>query len=95
MECPQCRTAGDAILARSQPRGAYENFLFVWGAEIRRCLNCNSRRAFFRTREIALKGTETAPSKTELWVVSAIAGSLICCAALALWTLSHFYRWPF
>jgi hypothetical protein len=91
MQCFQC--ASDAF-TRSHPRGAFENLLFVWGAEILRCLRCSSRGAFFGNFTVRLSAGDGVPSSkgSGIKALVAIVGGVLACAVVALWTLRHFHR---
>lgn len=71
-----------------------EGILYVWGAEIRRCVVCNGRRAIFSKREIKLRD-DASGEKTLLVGFLAIAGGILFTLALALWILRRSYRLPF
>jgi len=91
MQCPQC---GSSQLARSQARGLFENGLFLFGAEIRRCLACNSRGALLETRAIPLRRIEDAPEPDvmRVWPLYAVAGGVLTCVAIGVWVLARFHR---
>lgn len=91
MQCPQCSSA---VLARSRPRGAFENLLYLWGGEILRCLGCSSRRAVFTRFDVPLKPTEDESADHGIWVFLAIGAGVLFCIALGVWTLRRFNRWP-
>ena len=77
---------------RSHPRGWFENGLYVWGAEISRCLTCEVRTAVLGEREFLLKERKPSP----LWLGwMAIVAGVLATLGTALFTLRRFHRWPF
>jgi len=69
------------------------------GADISRCHQCGARQASLGSRVIPLhsplhgKDAELELSY-RLLPVAFVAG-ILACAAIALWTLYRFHRWPF
>lgn len=67
--------------------------MFVLGATIQRCSNCESRHAAWQGFRLEQKAEER--DNTILVVFLAVGGGLLFCAAVALWALRHAHRWPF
>ncbi len=93
MQCPRC---GSSKLARSHARGLFENGLYLWGAEICRCLECCSRGAFLESRLIPLRAVDEGPNfdpGMASWI--AVAGGILTCLAIGALVLAKFHRLPF
>lgn len=87
----QCTPCLPEAAVRSKPRGWLENTLYVWGADIRRCLKCNARTAFFWGREISLVDPEIRRTRgLPAWI--AIAFGIFSVAGVAVWILWRFHR---
>jgi hypothetical protein len=87
--CPKCSASK---FIGSRPRGAVEQCLFVLGADIFRCHACFHRSAYVGT--FAIPADEKEVDRTGWMIAFALAGGIAVCAAIALWTLHHFHRWP-
>ena len=93
MQCPRC---GSSKLARSQARGIFENGLYLWGAEIRRCLECGGRGALSENRSIPLRAVdEGSGGESGVGVLIAVAGGILMCLGIGVLVLARFHRLPF
>gem|GEM_PF-4302509 len=79
---------------RSNARGVYEKLLYLWGAELRRCLRCHTRRAVLGNREIRLRET-TGRSRSLLVGWLALGGGILVSLIVAYLALARSYRLPF
>jgi len=69
----------------------FENALYLWGAELQRCLTCNRRTAYFQGREIRLRDPEKPRRWTWVGWVAALIG-VLATALVAYLALKHAYR---
>lgn len=90
-QCPACHAP--AVIT-SGVYGVWEDILFVLGASLYRCQNCELRYAHLRHWTISLRDPRN-DDKTPYVVAIAIVGGLMACFAVALWTLRRAHRWPF
>jgi hypothetical protein len=88
----RCAKCSLGFTQRANVRSTRENLLFVLGASILRCSNCETRLAAWKGRRLYLNANG---DNTFLIVSLAMFGGLFFCAAIALWALRRAHRWPF
>lgn len=89
----ECRRCGSESLFTSNFYGVHEEVLFVLGASVYRCHNCDARYAQLGAWTLNL-GDSTV-DRTPYWVATAITGGVLMLVAIALWALRRNHRWPF
>ena len=90
-----CHRCGFGAPHRSTSRGWFEQLLFVLGASIARCPQCNARQALLRTLTIPLHSKDSELDLGLRLLPYAFVAGVLTCIAIALWTLRRFHRWPF
>ena len=83
--CPRC---GSSRIHRSHRQAVWDRFLYVLGAEIRRCHECRFRHASFVTFTVPLGDPHSAARRwTEILVVG--SGFLVC-LLFVWWVIRRF-----
>jgi hypothetical protein len=90
--CPKC---GSDRLHHSHRRGPVEQFLYIFGTQIRRCHACRLRYAWFQFAWFAPTSIRLADdSKRSGWSGAALLGAgFVVCVGFLWWMITRFTEW--